>query len=109
MNKQDAQKINEALELLNEAAKGQKDELNSLLSDKYSDLKNSLSGLESTIEDKAGNAAERLRELKASAASQASETASQVDHKVHEEPWKTLGLTVLASLALGVFIGRKDS
>ncbi|MDF3130982.1 hypothetical protein P0Y35_17360 [Kiritimatiellaeota bacterium B1221] len=108
MNKQDAQKINEALELLNEAAKGQKDELSSLISDKYKDLKSSLSGFESTMEDKAESAAERLQELKDTAAAQASGTANQIDQKVHDDPWKTVGLTALAALAVGVFIGRKD-
>mgnify|MGYP001086267237 CR=1 FL=1 len=108
MNKQDAQKINEALELLNEAAKGQKDEIGSLISEKYKDLKGTLSGLESSLEDSAHDSAERLKELREAAAGQAATAASQIDRKVHDDPWKTLGLTVLGALAVGVLIGRKD-
>lgn len=108
MNKQDAQKINEALELLNEAAHGQKEELSGLLTNKFGDLKNTILELEENVGDGAKEGLERLRELRGAAAHQASDTASRVDHKVHEDPWKTLGWTVVGAFAIGLLLGRKD-
>jgi ElaB/YqjD/DUF883 family membrane-anchored ribosome-binding protein len=108
MNKQDAQKIDEALALLNEAAKGQKDEISTLISEKYANLKNTLSGAESKLEDQAQEGVERLKELKEAAANQAKSTAGHIDRRAHEDPWKTLGWTVLGALAVGVLIGRRD-
>lgn len=108
MNKQDAQKIDEALALLNEAAKGQKDEISSLISSKYSDLKSSLTDLESKAENRAADGLDRLKELKDAAAGQAKSAAGEVDRRAHEDPWKTFGWTILGALAVGVLIGRKD-
>jgi len=108
MNKQDAQKINEALELLNEAAHGQKKEFSDLLSDKYGDLKKAVMELEGNVEDSAREGVDRLRELKEAAASQARNTASQVDRRAHEDPWKTLGWSVVGAFVAGLLLGRKD-
>ena len=108
MNKQDAQKIDEALTLLNEAAKGQKDEISSLISDKYKDLKSSIVDLESKAESRTEEGLDRLKELKDAAAGQAKSAAGVVDRHAHEDPWKTFGWTVLGALAVGVLIGRKD-
>ena len=108
MNKQDAQKINEALELLNEAAHGQKDELSSLLTDKFSDLKTTILDLEERAGDSAKEGMDRLRSLREAAAEQTRTTAGQVDRKVHEDPWKTLGWTVVGAFAIGLLLGRKD-
>lgn len=108
MNKQDAQKIDEALSLLNEAAKGQKDELSAIISEKYSNLKGSLTDLESKAEDRAEDGLDRLKELREAATEQAKNAAGEVDRRAHEDPWKTFGWTVLGALAVGVLIGRRD-
>jgi ElaB/YqjD/DUF883 family membrane-anchored ribosome-binding protein len=31
-----------------------------------------------------------------------------VDSKVHEDPWKTLGLAVIGAFAVGMLMGKKD-
>ena len=46
MSKFDTGKINEALSLLNDAVKDQKDDISKLMTEKYSDLKESLSDLD---------------------------------------------------------------
>jgi len=106
--KQETQKINEALELLNEAARDKKDDLTKTVSDKYGDLKNALLEMESDIAGTAHQGARRLEELKEAAAQRARETARQVDQKAHEDPWKALGWSVAGAFVVGFLLGRKD-
>ncbi|MEX2606687.1 MAG: hypothetical protein WD708_05015 [Kiritimatiellia bacterium] len=108
MNKQDAQKINEALELLNQAAHGQKEEFTSLLTDKFSELKKAVLDLESNLGDEAKEGLERLKSLREAASEQTKTAAVQVDRKVHEDPWKTFGWAVVGAFAIGILLGRKD-
>lgn len=108
MKKQDVQKIDEALALLSEAAKDQKDEISELISKKYANLKDTVMGAESKMEGHIHEGAEHVKEFKDSTTEQAKSAASQIDHRVHEDPWKTLGWTVLGALAVGVLIGRRD-
>ena len=106
--KQETQKINEALELLNEAAREKKEDLTKTVSNKYGDLKNALLEMETDLEGKARQSTQRLNELKEAAAERARETARQVDQKAHEDPWKALGWSVAGAFVVGFLLGRKD-
>ncbi|MDA3874594.1 MAG: hypothetical protein PF795_11630 [Kiritimatiellae bacterium] len=108
MKNQDVQKIDEALSLLNEAAHSQKDEMSKLISSKYGNLKSTLQDLEEKASDKTHESADRLRELREAAALHAHEAAETVDRKAHEDPWKTLGWSVIGAFAIGLLLGRKD-
>jgi ElaB/YqjD/DUF883 family membrane-anchored ribosome-binding protein len=108
MKKQDVQKIDEALALLSEAAKDQKDEITDLISKKYENLKNTVMGVESKVENQVHEGVEHLKEIKDAASEHAKSAANQIDRHVHEDPWKTLGWTVLGALVVGVLIGRRD-
>lgn len=109
MNKKhDVQKIDEALSLLNEAAHHQKDEISDLISSKYGNLKTTLQGLEEKAADTAHEGADRLRELREAAALHAHDAVDTVDRKAHEDPWKTLGWSVIGAFAIGLLLGRKD-
>ena len=107
MTKQKTQKINEALTLLNEAALEKKEDVAELLSSKYAALKEVFHGLESEVAKKARHGAEHLGEIKDAAAERVKDTATQVDRKVHEDPWKAMGLSVLGAFAIGFLVGRK--
>lgn len=108
MARQDTSKINEALSVLNEAARDKKEELQELLSGKYDDLKAVVSDVESEISNSAGRAAQRLEELKTSASERVMETVQRVDRKAHEKPWKTFGWIVAGSFVIGFLLGRRD-
>lgn len=108
MNKQDKQKIDEALTLLNEAARDKKEDLNEMLASKYGDLKSTILDMESEVAGTARRGVERADELKEVAAKRARETAQQVDQKAHEDPWKALGWSVAGAFAIGFLLGRKD-
>jgi ElaB/YqjD/DUF883 family membrane-anchored ribosome-binding protein len=105
------EKIAEALALLEEAAKGKKDELKNLLSSKYASLK-------STLVDATENAAETLssaqrREVaaliqaKEVITEKVKETATVVDDHVHTNPWPYIGGSAVVGLLVGFILGQK--
>ena len=108
MKKHDAQKIDEALALLNEAAHNQKDEISELISSKYENLKSTFWDVEGKAAEKTHDGADRLRELRDAAAQHAHEAVDSVDRKAHEDPWKTLGWSLVGAFAIGLLLGRKD-
>ncbi|MCX7009009.1 MAG: hypothetical protein NTY53_17470, partial [Kiritimatiellaeota bacterium] len=106
-------KIEEALKLLEEAAKQKKDELKAAMSDKYTHLK-------SVLVETEHNLAQKLSEAKTHAVESAAhakdvvvdktcEVARGVDKSVHENPWPYIGGTAAVGLLLGYILGRKTS
>ena len=94
--------------MVNEAAQGKKDELNDLLNNKYSDLREAVLGAGADVTDSAKQEAQGLKELKETATERAKGAAEKVDRKAHEDPWKTLGWAVAGAFAIGFLLGRKD-
>jgi ElaB/YqjD/DUF883 family membrane-anchored ribosome-binding protein len=100
-------KIAEAFELLNEAAKEKRAEMKELMTDKYSHIKQAI--LEGTthgkqIMEKAQHVAqETLVEVKDAV----KKTAIKVDKNVRANPWPYIGTIAAASLILGYFMGSK--
>ncbi len=100
-------KIQEALELLNEAAKEKKDELFHLIDDRYAAIKE-------VLEEKAGNGRQAVSQaknqlLKALGAEEEKliKKAKTLEKKIHRNPWPILGAAVLGSLVFGILIGGK--
>lgn len=103
------EKINEALALLNEAARDKKDEFGELLGDKYGDLKSAVLGMESELEAKARLGVQKVKSVSHDASENIKQVASAVDQKAHEDPWKTFGWAVAGAFVVGILLGRKDS
>lgn len=101
-------KINEALELLNEAAREKKEEIEGMLEGKYSDLKCVLTDIEADAEAEARRRMARAKEMGHDAADSVRRTAGAVDRRVHDDPWKMLGWGVAAAFAVGFLFGRKE-
>ena len=98
-------KFEEALELLNEAAREKKTEIQQLFGDKYSTIK-------SALQDAAQQQTERLNRLKQQAGEawevggeRAKEIAAEVDEKVKENPWPYIGGVAVGALLLGFILG----
>ncbi len=108
MTKQDTKKINDALEMLNQAAQGKKEDFSKLLTDKFGDLKKAFHDMESDVSDEASEGLEKLKSLRDSAVGHTKDTAASVDKKVHDAPWISLGLTLVTAVALGVLLGKKN-
>jgi ElaB/YqjD/DUF883 family membrane-anchored ribosome-binding protein len=89
-------KISEALELLNEAAKEKKDELKGLMVNKYSHIRDAMTSGVEHAQEVIGQGKEKVIEI-----------ASDVDKRVHKDPWVYIAGAAAASLLLGYFMGAK--
>ena len=107
-NNHSTKKFEEALHLLNEAAREKKEEIQGLIGDKYTQLRDVLEetttkGRKSyrrakgAAEDWLGENTEGLRE-----------TVEDLDEKVHENPWAYLGGVAAGALLLGFILGSSS-
>ena len=105
-----SEKISEALKLLEEAATQKKDELKSVMSDKYTHLKNVIveteHGLAKALSDARKHAVEAAVHAKDVSGEKAREIASDVDMSVHRNPWPYVGGAAVVGLLLGYILGR---
>lgn len=104
------QKIAEALELLEEAAKQKKDELKSVMADKYTYLKNAVveteHSLVQSLAEAKNHAIAAAAHAKDVTVDKACEVARGVDKSVHQNPWPYIGGTAAIGLLLGYILGR---
>ena len=98
-------KFEDALQLLNEAAKEKKQEIQDLLGDKYSHIKDAI---QETASEKLGEF-KRFKKTAQKAIDEHSETVKEIaedlDEKVHENPWPYIGGVALGALLLGYILG----
>jgi len=104
------EKIAEALRLLEDAAKGKKEELRTLVSNKYRNLKDALGEAELGMADAVAAARKRTVEAALQAKDlglvKAKEIAADVDEQVRENPWPYMGGVAVAALLIGYILGR---
>jgi ElaB/YqjD/DUF883 family membrane-anchored ribosome-binding protein len=93
------EKLNEALAHLNEAAKERREELQTLLAEKYTDLKAAFGGA-------AGASANWMKEGGREVGEAAKLAASTVDHSIRKHPWYYVGGAAVGGLLIGLLIGR---
>jgi ElaB/YqjD/DUF883 family membrane-anchored ribosome-binding protein len=100
-------KISEALELLNEAAKEKKDELKDLMVNRYSHIRDAMAtGVEHQKEVLKHAQAIAQRAI-VQGKEKAKDIATDVDKRVHKDPWVYIAGTAAASLLLGYLMGSK--
>ena len=103
-------KISEALKLLEEAAKQKKDELRTVMSDKYTHLRDMFieneSNLMKSLINKKDHAIEAVTHAKDVSIEKAREIADDVNKSVHHNPWPYIAGTAAVGLALGYMLGR---
>lgn len=106
-----AEKIAEALKLLEAAAMEKKSELQNLLKGKYSHLKEAFSDKEEDLAKALAaarkHALESARHATEVGTERAKEIAAEVDEKVRENPWPYIGGVALGALLVGYILGRK--
>ena len=94
------EKLNEALAHLNEAAKERREELSTLLAEKYTDLRSALGGA-------AHASANWVKEQGREVGETATLAASTVDHSVRKHPWYYIGGAALGGVVIGLLIGHR--
>lgn len=103
--------LSEALKLLEAAAREKKDEIRSLVSDKYTHLKSALVDAEHTTADALSAAQKRAVEVlihaKEVGEEKARKAAQAVDTQVHTNPWPFIGGTAVVALLFGYILGRR--
>jgi ElaB/YqjD/DUF883 family membrane-anchored ribosome-binding protein len=99
-----------ALKLLEEAAKQKKDELRTVLSDKYTNLRSLIMESESSLmksltsaKDQAFDTAIHAKEV---GVEKAREIAHDVDKNVHQNPWPYIAGSAVAGVLLGFILGQ---
>jgi ElaB/YqjD/DUF883 family membrane-anchored ribosome-binding protein len=106
------EKINEALRILDEAAKENKDQLTQVTSGKYDSLKSAIvdeKGIKERLALAAQKAADLAAHVKEVSAEKAKEIAGAVDKSVRENPWPYIGGVAVGALLLGFILGRKTT
>jgi len=105
-----SENIAEALELLEEAAEQKKEELESVMSDKYLHLKGIImeteNGVAKTLTDAKKHALKAVMHAKKVGVEKGRELAHGVDKNVHSTPWLYIGGTAVISVLLGFLLGR---
>ncbi len=92
--------LHEALAHLNEAAKESREEIQKLVNEKYTNLRDTLTGA-------AKASAGWVREQGMEAADKAKLTATAVDKSVHRNPWAYVGGAAAAGFVLGLLVSRR--
>ena len=107
-NNHNTRKFEEALQLLNDAAREKKEEIQNLINERYTQIRDvigdaakqsrrSYRRAKTTAEDWVGEGEETLRE-----------TVSQLDDQVHENPWAYLGGVAAGALLVGFILGSSS-
>ncbi len=104
-NNTSAKKFEEALQLLNEAAREKKQEIQQLFGDKYTHIRQA-------VQDAASQSGERLSRVRQAAGEaiefggeRVKQVAAEVDEKVKENPWPYIGGVAVGALLLGFILG----
>jgi ElaB/YqjD/DUF883 family membrane-anchored ribosome-binding protein len=92
-------RISEALELLNEAAKSKKAELEQMISHKFGDLKSLVEGVTEKVQHKTRDVYHHGKE-------DFQDLLTEVDESVHKNPWPYIGGAAVVALFFGYLLGR---
>jgi ElaB/YqjD/DUF883 family membrane-anchored ribosome-binding protein len=105
-----SENIAEALKLLDDAAEMKKDELKSLIANKYLHLKSMIMETETsfakTLTDAKNQALNAVIHAKEIGTEKSIELARGLDKNVHSNPWPYIGGTAVIGVLLGFMLGR---
>ncbi len=100
-------KIQDALELLNDAAQDKKHEVYEMIGDKYEFLREMFEETVHNGQSAAEHVQKRLAKGFHSEEKKIRDAAGQLGKKIKQDPWKVLGGVALGSLVVGLFLARR--
>jgi len=110
MERRSSENIAAALKLLEEAAKQKKDELRTLMSDKYRNLRSLIledeSSLMESLTAAKDHAVDAATDVKDAGVKKVREIARDVDKGVHQNPWPYIAGSAVVSVLLGYILGQ---
>lgn len=92
-------RINEALELLNAVARDRKQELQTAIEQKYSDLRAAVGGFTDEVKHRATETYEAGRQ-------KVEDTVADVDQSVRRNPYLYIGGAALVGMVVGMLLSR---
>lgn len=107
-NSTSSKKFEEALQLLNDAAREKKDEIQNLLGDKYTDIRRIIEQAASKQQKNIKRAQRVAGEWLEEGEEKFREVAEDMDEKVHENPWQYIGGAAVGALLLGFILGSSS-
>lgn len=107
----DVKSINEALSVLNNAARNSSDEVRSMLHKELKVVREALfeefPETRSRLREIRDNSVESLLNARDRISDAAKKTASQVNQSAHDSPWYYIGGAALVATLLGFYFGKK--
>ena len=98
-------KFEEALHLLNEAARDKKTEIQSLLGNKYTHIRETIQEVAADRTADFNRMRRQAQDAFEEGSERVKEVASDVDRQVKKNPWPYIGGAALGSLLLGYILG----
>jgi ElaB/YqjD/DUF883 family membrane-anchored ribosome-binding protein len=98
-------KIDEALQLLNEAAKEKKDELKRLLGERYGSIREALTEVAMNNRDVVDRVKRLAADTLEDGQERVREAATEIDREVRNNPWPYIGGAAAAALLVGYLMG----
>ena len=99
MDRFEDKRINEALELLNAAARDKTTELQATMENKYTELSAVVSAFTDQMKNRATDKFEAGKQ-------KVVDVATDIDKSVHKNPWAYIGGAAAAALVFGFLLGR---
>ena len=99
MDRFEDKRINEALELLNNAARDKKGELQTAMENKYTDLTSMFGSFTEQVKQRATETYEDGKQKVVAC-------ATGIDKSVHQNPWAYIGGAAAAAMVCGFMLGR---
>lgn len=99
------QKINEALELLDELAKEKRSEINQLISEKYSNIQGIMDESKNIYKETVKKTKQGLSEAMVSGEEKIKEISTGIDKRVHENPWLFIIIGISSGFLFGYILG----
>ena len=99
MDRFDDKRINEALELLNAAARDKKAELRAAMEERYTDFSALMNAFTDQVKQRAISTYETGKQ-------KVVDVATDIDRSVHKNPWAYVGGAAAVALVFGFLLGR---